>query len=597
MMAGTQAIDGIVAWSFLSGTADSGRTIAIARVEGILGYEHDAAAAAVEESIPRVCQWTEKQARQAAAEAARPRPVITVNRDQGVVMAEARGALALVNDPPVLFRKAGHLARIGTDDEGRMVIMVLNVPAIRAELATWMCWQRETKEGTSPAGPPTIVVDDLSARADQLGFLPVVRQIVTAPVFAPDGTLETEPGYIASAQVWYEPVDGMAVPPVPVAPTRAQVDAAVSFLLVEYLGQFPLKGPSDWAHIFALMVLPFVREMIEGSTPNHGASAPTPGTGKGKLVTAALLPALGRMLPATPPCGDETEMRKELNAIFLSGQQVIRFDNLSQEHPMRSPSVSLALTEPLWQVRILGVSLAPTQRLRTIWVMTGNNLTYSQEIARRTVPILLDLAEVAVPAAGPDGAAARGADGALVTVPQIRADGSAAHAERPWQRTGFRHPDLLGWGTQHRGELVAAILTIVRGWLAAGRPPFSGRPLGSFEEWSRLVGGITEYAGIAGFLDGTSELYDDAVSDADEKAAFCEAWLARFGEAPVSVADLTLFASGGPDPFGIASDWMSGRAASTAAGIAMRKLDGAVHGGIRIRKHGQRGGYRAQRIT
>ena len=586
-MTGTQHIDGIVAGSFLDG-GDGGRDLAVSRLISNLGYEQEAAAKAVEDSIPRVFRWSETKARRAAAEAARPRPKVTVNQHQWALMAQAREALALVNNPPVLFRKAGALARIGTDDEGRTVIFVLTVPAIRAELATWITWEKKGRDVTSPAGPPTIVVDDLSARADQLGFLPVVRQVVTAPVFAPDGTLETEPGYIASAGVWYEPLGNMVLPEIPVAPARAQVDAAVRFLLAEYLGEFPLKARSDWAHIFALMVLPFVREMIAGPTPNHGISAPTPGTGKGKLVTAALLPALGRMLPATPPSGDEAEMRKELTAIFLSGQQVIRFDNLSQEHPMSSPSVSMALTEPLWQVRILGVSLAPAQRLRAIWVMTGNNLTYSQEIARRTIPVLLSLAEVVVPVTGPDGR--------LVLVPQIRAAGVVRHAERPWQRDGFRHPDLLGWGTQHRGELVAAILTIVRGWLAAGRPAFSGKPLGSFEEWSQVVGGITEYAGIAGFLEGTGEMYDNAVSDSDAKADFAERWLAQFGEKPVSIADLTLFASGGPDPFGIGSGWMTGRAAATAAGMALRHLDGTTWGGILIRKHG-RHGYAAQRIA
>jgi hypothetical protein len=67
--------------------------------------------------------------------------------------------------------------------------------------------------------------------------------------------------------------------------------------------------------------------MIKGPTPNHGISAPTPGTGKGKLATAALLPALGRMLPALPEVKDENEMRKQLTSIFLAGQQVIRIDN------------------------------------------------------------------------------------------------------------------------------------------------------------------------------------------------------------------------------------------------------------------------------
>ena len=30
--------------------------------------------------------------------------------------------------------------------------------------------------------------------------------------------------------------------------------------------------------------------------------------------------------------------------------------------------------------------------------------------------------------------------------------------ERPWERRGFRHPDLLGWTLEHRADLVWAVL-------------------------------------------------------------------------------------------------------------------------------------------
>jgi putative DNA primase/helicase len=579
-------VDAAVASSYLEfGATGGAREAAIKRLAILDGYTREAVAAMVDASLPRVFTWTEAQARRAKARLDRPRPQVIANQDPGLVIARTREALEGLNKPPVLFRHSGALCRIGFDDDGRVLLCPLGLPGIRAELATWIEWVKALKGGgTSSSAVPPIAVDDLASRADALGFIPVVQQVVTAPVFAPDGTLETEPGYIASARVWFEPIDGMVLPPVPERPAREQVDAAVRLLLAGYLGDFPLRAPSDWAHVLALMLLPFVRTMIDGPTPNHGASAPTPGTGKGKLVSAALLPALGRMLPATPEPDNETELKKHLTAIFLAGQQVIRFDNLSA--PMRSPAVSMALTEPIWQERVLGVSSSPAQRVRAIWVMTGNNLTYSQEIARRTVPILLSLAEVVVPVADPDGK--------IVLTPQLRAAG-AAHAERPWQRTGFTHPDLLGWGMQHRGELVAACLTIVRGWLAAGRPPFAGSPLGSYEEWSRVIGGIVTFAGVPGFLEGTDELYDSAVSDADEKAGFCERWLARFGEVPVSVADLVQFAGSGADPFGIAAGWLSGRSAETAAGMALRHLDGAVHGGILVRRWGRRG-YVAQRI-
>jgi hypothetical protein len=61
--------------------------------------------------------------------------------------------------------------------------------------------------------------------------------------------------------------------------------------------------------------------------------------------------------------------------------------------------------------------------------------------------------------------------------------------ERPWTRepNQFRHPCLIDYVKRHRAKLVWAALTLVQNWLASGKPSFSGRPLGSFEAWSRTV--------------------------------------------------------------------------------------------------------------
>jgi hypothetical protein len=70
---------------------------------------------------------------------------------------------------------------------------------------------------------------------------------------------------------------------------------------------------------------------------------------------------------------------------------------------------------------------------------------------------------------------------------------------------------------QNRGILLGALLTLARAWVANGKPAPKVKPLGSFESWTTVVGGILENAGIDGFLANSAELY--AKSD-DETPAW-----------------------------------------------------------------------------
>src|SRR5206468_1973655 len=107
----------------------------------------------------------------------------------------------------------------------------------------------------------------------------------------------------------------------------------------------------------------------------------------------------------------------------------------------------------------------------------------------------------------------------------------------PWLRNGFRHPDLRAWGHGHRAELVWAALTIGQAWIAAGRS--DGRTvLGMFESWSKVIGGILEVAGIAGFLGNLSEFYDAADVEGAEVRGFLAAWWEKHRNTEVTSAQL-----------------------------------------------------------
>src|SRR5262249_51533648 len=102
--------------------------------------------------------------------------------------------------------------------------------------------------------------------------------------------------------------------------------------------------------------------------------------------------------------------------------------------------------------RVLGANRMAEAPLYMTWYATGNNVAVAADTARRICHCRLEAPE-----------------------------------ERPEERQNFRHPNLLGWGGGNRAALLAAALTILRGYCAAGQPNQLLPAWGSFEGWSGLV--------------------------------------------------------------------------------------------------------------
>jgi hypothetical protein len=279
--------------------------------------------------------------------------------------------------------------------------------------------------------PPLAVVLDLLATPTPP--LPGLDRIVTVPTFAPSGRLRVTPGYDPDGRVYFAPPPDLRVPPIPNFPTPSAVGRAAAFLLGEYIGEFPFVGAAERAHALALLLLPFVRDLIDGPTPLHLIEAPAPGTGKTLLVDLLLYPTLGHPAPTMAEGRDDDEWRKRITAKLLASAPAIVLDNLRR--PLDSSAVASAITASLYEDRILGRSETEAVPVRCVWAATGNNPRVSLEMARRTVRIRLD-----------------------------------ARTEEPWLRTEFRTPDIRAWARQHRGELIAAALTLGQAWINAGRP-------------------------------------------------------------------------------------------------------------------------------
>ena len=435
------------------------------------------------------------------------------------------------NRTPWVFRFAGQPTWVVPDDEGRPVATAITEERLRHMLARLAHWKRLNGKGELvAAAPPIAVVKSVLATPDPA--LPVLVGIVNTPVFGRGGTLLTTPGYHPDARLLYAPTPGFVVPAISARPSPAEIAAARSLLCEDLLGDFPFVGPAEMAHVIALLLLGFLRGMIDGPTPLHLIEKPSPGSGATLMVDAVATILTGSGASVMTEGRDDDEWRKRVTAKLRQIPAIVLIDNL--RNTLDSAAVAAALTAPFWEDRILGASEMARLPIRCLWIATGNNPEFSNEMARRLLRIRLD-----------------------------------PHEERPWQRTGFRHPDLMTWVRANRPRLVAACLTICQAWIAAGKPR-GARTIGSFENWAQVIGGVLEVAGIPGFLGNLDEMMEASDSEGAGWSAFIAAWWDRFGTAEVGAADLfgvAMFCDPAPPVSG-----HTDRAQKTSFGIAIKKM-------------------------
>jgi len=458
----------------------------------------------------------------------------TLRADEGDLARSVERVWSLLmasNRTPWVFRFAGQPTWVVPDDEGRPVATAITEERLRHMLARLAHWKKLNGRGELVAAPPPIaVVKSVLATPDPA--LPVLVGIVNTPVFGRGGTLLTTPGYHPDARLLYAPTPGFVVPTIPAKPSAAEVAAARNLLCEDLLGDFPFVGPAEMAHVIALLLLGFLRGMIDGPTPLHLIEKPSPGSGATLMVDAVATILTGSGASVMTEGRDDDEWRKRVTAKLRQIPAIVLIDNLRAK--LDSSAVAAALTAPFWEDRILGASEMARLPIRCLWIATGNNPEFSNEMARRLLRIRLD-----------------------------------PHEERPWQRTGFRHPDLMTWVRANRPRLVAACLTLCQAWIAAGKPR-GARTIGSFENWAHVVGGVLEVAGIPGFLGNLDEMMEASDSEGAGWSAFIAAWWDRFGTAEVGAADLfdvALFCDPAPPITG-----HTDRAQKTSFGIAIKKM-------------------------
>lgn len=324
--------------------------------------------------------------------------------------------------------------------------------------------------------------------------LPVLTGIINAPTLREDGSILDMPGYDAQTGLLFDPQD-IRFPLLPREPDRDTALRALGFLR-DLIVSFPFVTPADRSVALSAILTTLIRRSLP-TAPLHGFNAPTAGTGKSMLVDLASIIATSRPAPVIAQGKSEEEMEKRLGSALIAGDVLIAIDNC--EEPLGGELLCQAMTQTSLKVRILGKSMNAEVPSNATMFATGNNLTLAGDMTRRAIRATLD-----------------------------------AGVERPELRAFDRDP--VATVMQHRGDYVAAGLTILRAFHIAGRPAQTV-PLGSFTTWSGWVRDALIWLGEADPCE-TMEGMRGADPKLEALTAALEEWRTAIGTDRVTVREI-----------------------------------------------------------
>lgn len=389
------------------------------------------------------------------------RPEILIDTEEHRVIREAVAALA--NDSEV-FQRGGRLVRVIGEPvtqpgiirgEGTLTIASIELPNLRERLSAQARFVRRRKDQLLPAHQTPWLVQGVGGRSQWDGIR-VLSSISATPVLRPDGTLLQTPGYDEATGVLFVPSGKF--PEVSATPSREDARAAMDSLS-EVVSDFRFETEAHRAAYLAFVLTPLARFAFDGPAPLFLIDANVRGAGKGLLAQIAGRIALGHDIPVSSYSHDTEELRKRITSVVMAGDRMVLFDNL--EGRLGNATLDRALTTTRWRDRVLGSNGMVDLPLKTVWCATGNNVMIGADTSRRIIHIRLDVLD-----------------------------------QRPEERSGFRHADILQYVREQRARLVVAGLTVLGAYFHAGRPGVALKPMGSFEGWSELIRQAVVWVGL-----------------------------------------------------------------------------------------------------
>jgi hypothetical protein len=429
----------------------------------------------------------------------RNRPTVNISNEADAI--DALLDVMASHELPDLYRRSGGPCWVYEDEHGNPAVRQLGTDNLRAyfndHVTTVTITNDPETKGPIEVRNPVMRQTCATILGRKDWPLPHLRGIVTSPVVRPDGSLITRPGYDKATGLYMHP----RVPLRRLRPelTQDSIDRAKDLVLDTMLADFPWMAASDRAQYVGALLSPIIRPYVPGPTPLVIITATSAGSGKTLLKDVfKYLYGLGD----TPWPENDAELRKALTAQLRDGgEPVIAMDNLPNGHIIKSPILSSLVTADVWRDRVLGSSEVVTMPNDRLWIVTGNNLRTGGDNARRALWVRID----------PD-------------------------CPNPDQRDNYKVGDLRPWLTKNASTVVAALVTLVRGWLAEDAPRQRTR-MGDYSDWAGAIAGLLKYIGVPGWLvdrDNVATTDDET----DEWSTLLEVWHDKLGSRTVTTGEV-----------------------------------------------------------
>jgi len=287
--------------------------------------------------------------------------------------------------------------------------------------------------------------------------LPSLRAVITAPTMRRDGSLLDSAGYDPATALYLMGGEG-AWPGVPVFPTKAALQEAAKTVWKPF-AEFPFVDDVARGAMLSTVLTAVMRQSLDGAP---GTIFDAPAAGTGKTLLGFLVQALtGMPRQAIPECRDEDEVRKRILSTLRTGQPCMLLDNIRGQ--FGSASLEAMLTTDVYSDRLLGGSRMLTLPTSVMVMISGNNFRPAGDLWRRLLTVRMDA-------------------------------GIEAPERRSFSFEPFSHC------RDNRQRIVAAALTLLRGFVAEGSPRTMPDRLASFDEWDCRIRQAVLWISSAGLM-------------------------------------------------------------------------------------------------
>ncbi len=385
---------------------------------------------------------------------------------------------ALAQDPSV-FQRSGELVYVTCNPEGQWSFRPIKPNFMGYLLSKVARWHREGNPVHPPSGVAKCIVEK-----GEWGHIRSIRSVVPFPPVFSNGYIPYRAGYSDQSRVFFTP--GELRFRVNEKPSLDEAKHAADILL-DLVSDFPFLSPAHQSAWIAALLSPLTRYAHQGNIPLCVIQANSPRVGKTTLAKILSYIVLGEECPVVAHAHSEAEERKRILSYLRAGRSIVLIDNVVGQ--FGGAVINALATSRSFEDRILGRSKVLQVPNDIVWLITGNNMTLAPDTSERCLNVRLHTEE-----------------------------------ENPHLRSGFRYPDVVGTARQYRDRLLSAALTIVRAYIAAGKPPIEMEAWGGFESWSRLVRGAIMWTGLEDPAKTRHQLEKEADTGKFLSSSLVEGW-------------------------------------------------------------------------